>query len=192
MRGIPARETAFESSSWTHSNISPPVFNLEVEEDHTYFAGGLLVHNCDILAGQDLHGMGPGGYPKDAVPEHPHPFCSCTLSSIIDRQYLRRELARERGQEEPPRDWESGERVTGAEWLARQPEAVQRRMLGPTRLQVFRDNPARVIAPTGHPRPVHEVMGRAPQQRAATTVHVARPVVQADRANQVRPFPVLD
>jgi hypothetical protein len=147
---------------------------------------------CDILAGQDLYGMGPGGYPKDAVPEHPHPLCTCGISSIVDTKFIRRELAAERGEPEPPRDWESGERVTGAEWLARQPEATQRRLLGPTRLRVFQSEPNRVIARDGTPRPVHEVLGRAPQQRAANTVHVARPVVQADRAVQVQPFPVLD
>ena len=27
-----------------------PVFNLEVEGAHTYFANGVLVHNCDALA----------------------------------------------------------------------------------------------------------------------------------------------
>lgn len=27
-----------------------PVFNLEVEDAHTYFANGVLVHNCDALA----------------------------------------------------------------------------------------------------------------------------------------------
>lgn len=147
---------------------------------------------CDIMANQDLYGLGPGGYPKDAVPEHPHAHCACTLASVIDRQFMRRELARETGAEEPPRDWESGERVTGAEWLAQQPEATQRRLLGPTRLRVFREQPNRVIAASGHPRPVHEVLGRAPQRRAPAVIRVARPVVQQDRAEgQVAPFPTL-
>ena len=30
---------------------------------------------CDLLANQNLHDLGPGGYPKDQVPETPHPNC---------------------------------------------------------------------------------------------------------------------
>ncbi len=39
------------------------VFNLEVQDDHSYVANGLVVHNCDLLAAQNLHGLGQGVYP---------------------------------------------------------------------------------------------------------------------------------
>lgn len=38
---------------------------------------------CDTLAGQDLHGLGRGIYPADAVPPYPpHPFCLCHLVRV--------------------------------------------------------------------------------------------------------------
>lgn len=30
---------------------------------------------CDLLANQNLHGLGPGGYPADELPDTPHPSC---------------------------------------------------------------------------------------------------------------------
>lgn len=57
------------------------VFNLEVEDDHSYVAGGLVVHNCDLLAAQNLHGLGPGVYPdRERCPWPAHPN---TLSFVV-------------------------------------------------------------------------------------------------------------
>lgn len=51
-----------------------PVYNIEVEEDHSYVANGLVVHNCDLLASQNLYGLGPGVYPSsDKTPWPAHP-----------------------------------------------------------------------------------------------------------------------
>lgn len=57
------------------------VFNLEVQDDHSYVANGLVVHNCDLLAAQNLHGLGAGVYPDRARcpwPAHPN-----TLSFVV-------------------------------------------------------------------------------------------------------------
>lgn len=57
------------------------VFNLEVEEDHSYVANGVVVHNCDLLSSQNLYGLGPGVYPtraKTPWPAHPN-----TLSFVV-------------------------------------------------------------------------------------------------------------
>lgn len=32
---------------------------------------------CDLMAGQNIHDLGPGRYPADAVPDKPHPQCLC-------------------------------------------------------------------------------------------------------------------
>jgi hypothetical protein len=51
------------------------VFNLEVADDHSYVANGLVVHNCDLLAEQNLYGLGAGVYPTAADcpwPAHPN------------------------------------------------------------------------------------------------------------------------
>jgi hypothetical protein len=52
-----------------------PVYNLEVQDDHTYVANGLVVHNCDLFATQNLHGLGEGVYPDEQTcpwPAHPN------------------------------------------------------------------------------------------------------------------------
>lgn len=44
-------------------------------EDHSYVAGGWVVHNCDLLAEQNLYGLGKGVYPsreKTPWPAHPN------------------------------------------------------------------------------------------------------------------------
>jgi len=144
---------------------------------------------CDVYANQDLFGLGPGGYPADQVPATPHPSCLCVQTAILDRFALRRELAIARGEAEPPRDWESGRRETGAEWLARQPEGFRNELLGPTRARIFRDQPGRVLTPRGEPVPVHQVLGQpAPTRSAGRTIQTA-PLVRAERA--VRPTPPL-
>lgn len=146
---------------------------------------------CDIYANQDLHGLGPGGYPIDAVPEAPHPMCLCTQVAIIDRYAARRELAQMRGDPEPPRDWESGERVTAAEWLAQQSPEYRREMLGPTRARVFDEpgGPERVLTPDGRRVPVYQVLGQPrPVRQLGPEVRTQR-LVREDRASMVRPFP---
>lgn len=134
------------------------VFNIEVEGDHTYVANGFVVHNCDLLANQNLYGLGPGGYPPDAVPRTPHPSCLCSQTAIIDEQHFERELAELEGTEPPPETWNVGGEQTAAEWLATQPEALQRQLLGPTRLNVFRTQPARVLEPDGSIRQVRTIL----------------------------------
>lgn len=62
----------------TTVDILPPtgedVFNLEVAEDHSYVANGLVVHNCDLLSTQNLYGLGPGVYPtRETTPWPAHP-----------------------------------------------------------------------------------------------------------------------
>src|SRR5690606_3258478 len=111
---------------------------------------------CDLYANQNLYGLGPGGYPPDAVPSTPHPNCLCVRVAIVDRFHTRRELARLNGEPEPPREWEVGGHETAAEWLARQPEEFQRELLGKTRYEVFRREPERVITAGGEPLPVHQ------------------------------------
>ncbi len=57
------------------------VFNLEVDEDHSYVAGGVVVHNCDLLASQNVHGLGAGVYPdRERCPWPAHPN---TLSFVV-------------------------------------------------------------------------------------------------------------
>lgn len=57
------------------------VFNIEVADDHSYIAAGVVVHNCDLLAAQNLYGLGEGVYPTaDECPWPAHPN---TLSFVV-------------------------------------------------------------------------------------------------------------
>jgi len=58
------------------------VYNLEVDQDHTYFAEGISVHNCDIWASDDSDGLGEGNYEPSNVPPG-HPNCLCATISIL-------------------------------------------------------------------------------------------------------------
>lgn len=58
------------------------VYNLKVEKDNSYIANGLVVHNCDEWATQNLYGLGPGVYPIDKVPPG-HVQCMCYLTDVL-------------------------------------------------------------------------------------------------------------
>lgn len=118
---------------------------------------------CDILANQNLYGLGPGGYPPDAVPATPHPGCTCTQTAIIDQMNTERELAELEGTPPPPETWKVGGFASASDWLGRQPEELQLAILGPTRLEAFRDDPARVLDEGGAIRRVQDI--RPPARR---------------------------
>lgn len=146
---------------------------------------------CDLYANQNLYGLGPGGYPPDKLPATPHPNCLCVQTAIVDRFHTRRELARMRGQPEPPREWEVGGHETAAEWLRKQPEKFQRELLGQARHRVFLEDPSRVITADGAPIPVYQVLGIPKRVRGGGPRVSARGLVEADRARMTKPFPVL-
>lgn len=58
------------------------VYNLQVAGDESYLAGGVVVHNCDVLATQDLYGLGGGVYPVMRTPPIAHPFCKRELITV--------------------------------------------------------------------------------------------------------------
>lgn len=142
---------------------------------------------CDLLAHQNLYELGPGGYPANAVPATPHPLDLCSQVAIIDEAHFRRELARVRGEQEPPRPWEDGPRETAQEWLRRQPVEVRRAILGPTRMRMLARG-ADVVAPNGVPIPVHALLGRPPRVPGRGPRVNARPIIEADRAAIAAPF----
>lgn len=75
---------------------------------------------CDMYAGANLYGMGPGVFPKDKVPELPaHPHCMCYLRPLMDGSL--------RLESNTPVD-----RVAkgGKEWLDKQSQYVRQHILG--------------------------------------------------------------
>lgn len=75
---------------------------------------------CDLYAGADLYGMGPGVFPKGKVPELPaHPHCMCYLRPLMDGSlHLKRQTPVEQVYE------------GGREWLDKQSEYARQRILG--------------------------------------------------------------
>jgi len=143
---------------------------------------------CDVYAGQDVDGLGPGGYLPENIPSTPHPHDLCAQVAILDKDYFKRELAKTNGTEEPPKPWESGKTELGATWLKKQPEALQKQVLGPTLHRLFTAG-KNVLDASGKPLPVHVVLGRdKPVRRLGQKVD-ATGAVQRDRRGQVKPFP---
>ncbi len=117
---------------------------------------------CDVMASQNLYGLGGGGYPKDGIPSLAHPNDLCYFTAITDEHYLERELARRRGQPEPPRPWENEQVVTGRDWLARQSAERRTAILGPGRAREFERRPGRVVNSDGSLNPLYQIQGRPP------------------------------
>lgn len=137
---------------------------------------------CDCFANQNLYGLGAGGYPKDRVPETPHPMCRCTTSAIVDEHFFTRRLAQRNALPEPPRPWETDTRQTAAEWLAEQPESFRRRLLGPTRARIFDDSAegrTAVLDGLGRPIPVAQLIATTRTAGAVLTVPVTDTVATA-------------
>ena len=143
---------------------------------------------CDVLANQNLHGLGPGGYPASEVPATPHPLDLCSQVAIIDSAHFRRQLARARGEAEPPAPWVDGDLETGQEWVRRQSAERRHALIGPTRDALLQRG-RQVLRPDGTPIPVWELEGRPrPVVRRGPRVPAARLVV-ADRDSMPQPFP---
>lgn len=79
---------------------------------------------CDVHAGANLHGLGPGVYPQG---EHPYPAHPETLSYLTIVFHDEVTAADRAGQQ------------TLAQWLAGQPEAEQDAVLGKNKGRVFRE-----------------------------------------------------
>lgn len=111
-------------SSVTIQNQSLPVFNFEVEDDHSYIANGFAVHNCPSCV--SMHGT---VFPLDAEGPLDHQSGRCTAAPITKTW---RELGIDL--DEP----ELTPIQPGADWFAQQPEATQRSILGASRFDAWK------------------------------------------------------
>lgn len=146
---------------------------------------------CDCLANQDLYGLGPGGYPLNQRPRTPHTSCLCGQVPIADPHHLKREIARLKGTDEPPRPWESGRTESGEEWLLRQPESAQRAILGPTRARLLKQGERIMTQDRANFRKVHNLLGKPKPERDMGPKVDATKIVEADRKKMVQPYPAL-
>ncbi len=96
------------------NNPCASVYNLEVEDDHTYFANDILVHNCMACL------MADGQFYELSVPFEEHPAGRCSSAPAV------------RGA--PPLVYETGE-----QWFMRQDAVTQRKMMGPGRYAAWQE-----------------------------------------------------
>jgi hypothetical protein len=111
-------ESVFHSSIITRLDTQckpqTTVYNLEVEEDHTYVANGFLVHNCPLCLAMDGREFGLD------EPFAQHPNCRCTAIPLL-------------------KDRDAPRRTLGADWFATQDAATQRSILGPGAFDLYRE-----------------------------------------------------
>lgn len=145
---------------------------------------------CDVLAGQDLYGFGPGGYPLDRVPAR-HTSCLCYLVAIIDPHHMKRELAQLRGTEEPPKPWLSERTESAEEWLLRQDAKLRLQIIGPTREAFLQQGKRITTRDHSRLRKVHNLQGkRRPVRNMGPKVDATK-LIAADRAKMRQQFPAL-
>lgn len=145
---------------------------------------------CDVLAAQNLYGLGRGCYPVDRVPGR-HTSDLCTLSAIADVDYFQRELAKLRGEPEPPKAWEDRNLETGEEWLLSQSPEVQREIAGPTRTRLLNEGKRIMARNNSEFRPVYKLLKKPkPEINRGPRVDATGPIDQ-DRLGQRTPFPDL-
>jgi hypothetical protein len=80
---------------------------------------------CDVHAGADNYGMGPGVYPKARAPIPPvHPHCMCRLVPVYGVEKVKQRFVPS----------------AGKEWLERRP-AMRKSILGASGEKAFKQNP---------------------------------------------------
>jgi hypothetical protein len=120
---------------------------------------------CDIYANQNAFKLGPGVYPADKVPRHPHPACLCSVTVVLDKDHFKRgEAANDNAGLASIRD----EKSPGAlGWLAQNEQAAAK-ILGPTRHTLMKQG-VNVLDHEGKPLLVRELLGAQRQKMAVGT-----------------------
>ena len=145
---------------------------------------------CDVYASSDQYGLGPGGYPADSVPSR-HPSCLCSMVSISDPHYMKRETAKIKGEPEPAKPWLSGVKQSPEDWLKAQDKDLRRAIIGPTRDRLLGNGRKLIDEGASNFRPVYRLLQKPrPTRDLGPSVDVTQ-IVRRDRENQVLPFPRL-
>lgn len=115
----------------THIQLDTPVYNIEVEDDHSYVANGFIVHNCAACLAMDgsLHDL------SETLDSHVQ--CRCAPVPVtkswadilgplgIDTSDI------------PDASIVNSDYETGAQWLDSQDEATQRAILGNAKYDAY-------------------------------------------------------
>jgi hypothetical protein len=110
-------------------NKQTRVYDIQVFEDCSFVAGGYVAHNCAVCLAMD------GTVHQLSEDFASHPSCRCAAVPITEYS-------------DPP-----GE--TGEEWFAKQPEELQRKILGPSKHSLYKTGTmslSDLVEKTNHPR----------------------------------------
>lgn len=150
---------AFRQSYLAQTKNKPGVvafkWNLSTRHAVHGKGGGTPHDECDLYAVQNAHGMGPGVYPKDQVPDAPHPMCLCSCVAVMDRKHFQRA---ENDQGTFPADMRDAVSPDALGWLRANPDQAAA-ILGPTRHTLLKQG-VHVLDATGKPRLVRELLPR--------------------------------
>lgn len=117
---------------------------------------------CDLYANQNAYKLGPGVYPGDKVPRHPHPACLCSITAVIDREHFSRQRAdNDNAVPARMRDEKSPDAVG---WLKAN-EQIAAKILGPTRHALFKQG-VNVLDREGKPLLVRDLLQPMRQKMA--------------------------
>lgn len=116
---------------------------------------------CDILAEANQHGLGPGVFPADKIPQHPHPNCICGIVAVMDERHFERPVSQRVGVPDDMRDTESPDAVG---WMINNAGKAER-IVGPTRWAAFKQG-IDVLDHEGRPKLVRDILPRMGRQAA--------------------------
>lgn len=148
---------AFRRSYIEQSKNKPGVIGMQWRLSPTRHP---VPDECDIYANQNAYELGPGVYPADKVPHHPHPGCLCTITAVLDRKHFQRAES-ERGK--VPAELRDARSPDAVGWLQAN-EAAAAKILGPTRHALMKQG-INVLDAEGKPLLVRELLPRV--ERAA-------------------------
>jgi hypothetical protein len=112
-----------------------------------------IADECDLYANQNAYELGPGVYPADKVPRHPHTNCLCAVVVVLDKDHFKRGKA-ENDNAVPPalQDKKSPDAIG---WLKAN-DAAAAKILGPTRHALMKQG-YKVLDAEGKPRLVRDL-----------------------------------
>lgn len=127
---------------------------------------------CDIYAHQNAYKLGPGVYPADKVPHHPHPLCLCSVTVVLDKHHFKRGQAA--NDNAVPPLLHDGKSPDALGWLKANDSAAAK-ILGPTRHALMKQG-VNVLDGEGKPLLVRDLLGTQ-RVRMAVGSDLARPPV---------------
>lgn len=150
---------AFRRSYIEQSKNKPGVVGMRWRTSPTRHP---IADECDVYANQNAYELGPGVYPADKVPSHPHPNCLCSVTVVLDKDHFKRGKA-ENDNAVPPalKDTKSPDAIG---WL-RANDAIAAKILGSTRHALMKQG-VNVLDAEGKPLLVRELFGAQRQKMA--------------------------